>query len=200
MTRANFRFRCAVSMTAILSLISYVPLQGLSADEANATASTPSVAAFVNPAITDVALGPGGELVGRAISDQGQAWTEAQIELLSDNKVIARPVADDRGEFRIHRIRGGLYQLRSRDSMIHFRAWSVGTAPPSAEPGVTLSQGVIRGQGCTTPGCTTAGCAGRCGQGSALGLLMHPLVITAGVAAAIAIPLALDDDDDAASN
>jgi hypothetical protein len=29
---------------------------------------------------------------------------------------------------------------------------------------------------------------------------MHPLVITAGVAAAIAIPLALDDDDDAASN
>jgi hypothetical protein len=184
----------------MMALISYGPLQRLGAAEADATASSESGVALLTPVIADVALGPDGELTGRAINEQGQPWADAQVELLNDNKVVAKPVTDERGQFRVLRLRGGVYQLRSRNSLTHFRAWTVGTAPPSAEVGVTLSQGVVRGQGCTTPGCTTAGCGGRCGQGSALGLLMHPLVITAGVAAAIAIPLALDDDDDAASN
>ncbi|HEY6563964.1 MAG TPA: hypothetical protein VIY86_05675, partial [Pirellulaceae bacterium] len=66
-----------------------------------------------------------------------------------------------------------------------------------ATVGVQSIQGpVSRGQNCTDSSCTEpSGCCG----GGMMGFLTNPFVIGAAIAAAIAIPLALDDDDDSSS-
>ena len=79
------------------------------------------------------------------------------------------------------------------------RLWAANTAPPSAVAGFTHVDGAVQRGQCTVDSCTgtcggTCGaCKGKCGP---LGLLMNPWVIGAAVAAAIAIPLAVNDDDD----
>jgi hypothetical protein len=68
-----------------------------------------------------------------------------------------------------------------------YRLWAEQTAPPAANDGVLVVHGddAVRGNSCNP-----------CG-GGLLGVLANPWVLAAIVAAAIAIPLALDDDDDA---
>lgn len=134
-------------------------------------------AAPTGPAVRvmDVALRDDGSLVGQVLDTQGIARVGVPVTLHSDEKQIATVVTDQNGMFAFGGLRGGVYQVATTEGHGIYRAWSPGTAPPSAKPGVLLVSGAttVRGQD----------------GGQMNGLLTHPLVIGGFVAGAMAIPI-----------
>ena len=96
--------------------------------------------------------------------------------------MVASTRTDSEGKFALTGVQAGVYQLQSGNVSGTYRVWAPQTAPPSASQGILLvaGQDVVRHQGI-------------------LSHLANPYVLAAIVAAAIAIPLALDDDDPSGS-
>jgi hypothetical protein len=139
--------------------------------------------------VTDVALARGGVLAGKIVDRQGAPQTGETIRVIHQGQVVATAQTDARGEFAITDLRGGVYQVETTQGAGVYRLWADQTAPPAANDGVLVVHGddAVRGNACDP-----------CGSGGGLlGVLANPWVLAAIVAAAIAIPLALDDDDDA---
>ena len=137
---------------------------------------------------SDVALGEGGVLVGQVVDAQGAVAALATVTLADHQQEIARVRADEDGKFSVPGLKGGVYRISSRGQDSMYRLWAPNTAPPVARQGVTLIVGndVVRGQHGTTPGPF-----GSVAQWVA----DHPLITASAIGAAIAIPIALDDDD-----
>ncbi|MBN1910466.1 MAG: carboxypeptidase regulatory-like domain-containing protein [Pirellulales bacterium] len=133
------------------------------------------------PVAVDVALQDNGVLGGRVINIEGNALTEAAIQLRQHNRVIAQGQTDDLGRFEFPGLRGGVYQVVVANSYATYRAWAPGTAPRGTGSEALLIVGAhtVRGQEPTR--------AQRLRR-----LLCNPLVIGAGVATAIAVPVAVD--------
>ena len=146
------------------------------------------------PEVRDVSLNSHGVLSGAVVTAQGQPAVSCPVRIQQGDAPIAETTTDDAGRFAVASLRGGMYQVVAGDQMENIRVWTVSTAPPAATDGYTVVVGnVARGQGCTgTPDCSCTSCCG----GGPLGFLMNPFVIGAAVAAAIAIPLALNNNDD----
>lgn len=133
----------------------------------------------VQPAVVDVALGESGAMVGQLVDAQGIGLAQQEIVLFQGNREIARARTDTQGHFRVDGLRGGVYQLVAAEHTVVTRAWAPGTEPPVAQRGVLMVAGgneVYRGQQGGTP---------------IRNFLTHPLTLTAGVATAIAVPVAL---------
>ncbi len=175
--------------------------------------------------VIDVSLQKGGLLWGQVVNPQGRGLDRAPVSVRLQRKEIVRAEADRQGRFAIRGLRGGVYQVASEDSFRFIRVWAEGTAPPSANSSVMLVAGqAARGQGsqpypAPQPVVETGGHGGpsywgpsQMGPGHVLpahgppghvgprGLTgfvsRYPLLVGTGVAAAIALPLALDDDLD----
>ena len=136
---------------------------------------------------SDVALGEGGVLVGQVVDAQGVAVAMAKVTLADHKQEIAQVRADQEGKFSVPGLRGGVYRISSRGQDAMYRLWAPHTAPPVAQQGVILVVGddVIRGQYGTSPGPFAS---------IAQWVADHPLITAAAIGAAIAIPIALDDD------
>lgn len=140
---------------------------------------TVPVLGAVQPTVIDVALGEHGVMAGQVVDAQGVGLAEQQVVLLQGNWEIGRATTDAEGYFRLEGVRGGVYQLVAGDSTVVMRAWAPGTEPPVAQRGVLMVAGgneAYRGQNSDRP---------------VLNFLTHPLTLTAGVATAIAVPVAL---------
>ena len=178
--------------------------------------------ATTGQAVRDISLTTEGALVGRVVNTRGQATPNAAVTVLRDGQVAARTIADAQGQFVARGLTSGIYMVATGQQRQLCRVWTAATAPPIAARGIQLaSEPVLRGQ-CTTSdccsGCDDTGCAGGCsdscsdccvagdgctgslgcGGGGMLGggLLGSPALVAVGIAAAVAIPVALDDDDD----
>ncbi len=136
---------------------------------------------------SDVALGEGGVLVGQVVDAQGAAVAMATVTLADHKQEIAQVRADQEGKFSVPGLRGGVYRISSRGQDAMYRLWAPHTAPPVAQQGVILVVGddVIRGQYGNSPGPFAS---------IAQWVADHPLITAAVLGAAIAIPIALDDD------
>ncbi len=136
---------------------------------------------------SDVALGDGGVLVGQVVDAQGVAVAMATVTLADHKQEIAQVRVDQEGKFSVPGLRGGVYRISSRGQDAMYRLWAPHTAPPVAQQGVILVVGddVIRGQYGTSPGPFAS---------IAQWVADHPLITAAALGAAIAIPIALDDD------
>jgi len=148
----------------------------------------------------DAVLDVDGKLIGQVVDGNGAGLAKTTVHLRQHQQTIATATTDEQGEFAAGPLRGGVYQVSAHESSYTLRLWTSGTAPPQAVAKVQLNQGnVVRAQSCTRSNCEIPGCSGDCGGFAAgpLGFITHPLFIAAAIAAAIAIPLALDDDDDA---
>ena len=153
------------------------------------TAMVAAPLAAPNPMIpSDVALGDGGVLVGQVVDAQGVAVAMAKVTLADHKQEIAQVRADQEGKFSVPGLRGGVYRISSRGQDAMYRLWAPHTAPPVAQQGVILVVGddVIRGQYGNSPGPFAS---------MAQWVADHPLITAAAIVAAIAIPIALDDDD-----
>ena len=145
---------------------------------------TVSARAADQATVVDLALGEHGTVVGQLVDAQGVALAEQPVMLFQGNREVGRAITNTDGVFTVEGVRGGVYQLVSGDHVVVVRAWSAGTEPPSAKGGVLVVTGqhVYRGQqgGYHYPP-----------RRPLWDFLTHPLTIGAGVATAIAVPVAL---------
>lgn len=135
------------------------------------------------PVIRDVALQDNGVLRGQVLDAQGAGQAAIPVVVMRQGQEVGRAQTDANGQFAVQGLTGGVYHIATPTGVAMYRAWSPRTAPPAATPAAILvpDNSVVRGQFGT----------------SAFGWLANPWVLAGIVAAAIAIPLALDDDDDA---
>ncbi|TWU23683.1 carboxypeptidase-like regulatory domain-containing protein [Bythopirellula polymerisocia] len=135
----------------------------------------------------DVALADGGTVTGQVVDTAGKPQANMPVTLNSSNKEIARVHTDAEGNFRVASLQGGVYHVATNGNEGVYRFWAPRTAPPGSQTGLNLvsGQNVYRGQ-------VGGGPFTSIGQWIA----EHPIMTAAGVATAIAVPLALQDDDD----
>jgi hypothetical protein len=108
---------------------------------------------------------------------------------------MARSVVDQQGRFAFEGLQAGVYQVLGAGTGSVLRLWQPAAAPPAAQSALLLVEGpVVRGQhprhfGCPPPGAY---------DGAVMRALSNPWVFSGLLAAGIAIPIALSDDDDEA--
>lgn len=143
-------------------------------------AATPAATA----AVTDIALRPGGVLLGQVVDPQGTAKAGSPVAIEMAGKEVVCTTTDENGVFAAQGLRGGVYQIKTTDGAGTCRLWAADTAPPSAQPAalVVSGQDLVRAQ---------------FGPMHAWKewVKSHPYITAGVVVAAIATPLALMDDD-----
>ena len=140
----------------------------------------------------DVALQPGNVLTGQVVDAQGVSQPHAVVTVANHEAEVARVQADAEGNFSVPGLQGGVYRVASGEQHNIYRVWAPNTAPPVAQKSVMMvvGQDVVRGQYGYTPGPFTS-MAQWCAD--------HPIMCAAAIGAAIAIPIAVADDDDPSS-
>jgi hypothetical protein len=135
-----------------------------------------------SPVIRDVALQSGGVLNGQVLNEQAVAQGRAKVAVVHKGKPLTVTETDQEGRFVLTGLEPGVYELHLAEGGGAYRVWAPRTAPPAAEQGVLLVQDsrVVRGMH---------------NGGGGFGWLANPWVLAGIVAAAIAIPLALDNND-----
>jgi hypothetical protein len=127
----------------------------------------------------DVALQAAGTLHGQVVDPQGvgRAHVDVAVNKLNQPPVVV--TTDAQGRFAVEGLSAGIYQVQTDNCEAAFRVWAPRTAPPVASQAVLLVEDgkVVRGQ------------KGKQRWNFAAG----PWIIGGLAAAAIAIPLALDD-------
>lgn len=162
-----------------------------------------SLAAAPSAAPRDVVLHEGGVLLGQVVDAQGGALMNTPVVVTSGTQEVARVQTDRTGRFSVNGLKGGAYGVASAGQQGVYRLWAPQTAPPTAQQGLMLVTGnsFVRGQDC----CGVVGCGNACGAGTPQGPLRraaswmaaHPIITAGAIAAAIAIPLAVNDDNPA---
>lgn len=156
--------------------------------------------------VSDVAIARGGRLHGRIVDSEGTACQARRLLLRKDGRAVAECISGDQGQFVVEGLSGGTYQVESSSSGGVYRVWAPGTAPPCAKPEIILIEGpVIRGQytaarvrgarpywNAAMPRYERLGC-------TVLRSLSHPWIVMPVVTSAVAIPLALTNDNPSGS-
>lgn len=175
--------------------------------------------------VIELQLGSQGLISGQVVNRQGVAVANAEVLVANKQGKIGTVKTDQRGMFAAKGLKSGQVVMTVANQTYPVRLWSTAAAPPKSVRQAMLVVGdTVRGQcgsncgGCSIcsavqdpcgssilPGnscgpncggcnsCGGGGCFGGSGFGG--GLMSKPWLIGAGVAAAIAIPLAIDDDD-----
>lgn len=170
MTNVWKRLACCL---AVLGLI--VPQQVFAADSGTAA--------------SDVRIA-GGVLAGRVVTASGQPAVTT-IAVFQGNTEIARTQSNAAGVYRIRNLRAGAYTVVTPTSAVNVRVWDA-AAPAKALNSLTLTdRPVVRGQFCDT-GCDNS-CDG-CGPTGGHGKALLGVALVAGVATAVAVAVANDDD------
>jgi hypothetical protein len=174
-----------------------LPAQPMLAAGLAASSATSGSGARQQPVIRDVALQAGGVMRGQVLDSQGQPCSDVSVQIAKSSDVNARPLVvrtDSAGRFEFSGLAGGIHAIQTSQGAALCRLWTSTTAPPAAVSEVLL----IAGDGLVRGSCETAcneGCRPRCGG---FPIMLGPLewaVIGAGIAAAIAIPVALANRD-----
>jgi hypothetical protein len=149
----------------------------------------PSSALAVEPTALpiDVALRPGGVLIGQVVDRQGAVQPGKVVSVQFADYEVVRTTTDANGVFAAQGLRGGQYQVVTDDGISLCRLWAPNTAPPAARPAALVVAGtdVVRGQWGGGPMHSWVGW-----------IKAHPYITAGIVVTAIGVPLALIDDDD----
>ena len=132
------------------------------------------------PPVRDVSLHAGGVLRGQVVDKQGRPCTGVPIAAIKVGVTTEQPVGaqtDSQGRFQLQGLSAGVYQVATSEGGMLCRLWAPNAAPPSAVPAAL----VVQGQGPVRGALPSLGSIGPLGWA----------LIGLGVAAAIAIPLAL---------
>lgn len=134
----------------------------------------------------DIQLQTANILVGRVVDAHGAIVPNAEILVTQASREITHTTADESGEFRMTLPKGGIYLVKSGDSLQLVRAWTTTAAPPNSRGHLLLAPPTVtvRGQ---NGGGNFMGMSN--GVAAAVGL-----TVAAGVATAIAVPLALNSN------
>jgi hypothetical protein len=131
---------------------------------------------------TDIAMQDGGVLVGQVVNPDGSPVAGVPVSFRQNDKDWVGPKTGPDGVFAVKGLRGGVYQVAAAEGRRTCRVWALGTAPPKAQQQVVLVQGI--GNPCEP-------------ERPILGFVRaHPLLTTAVVATAVAVPVAIAASDD----
>ena len=138
----------------------------------------------------DVIFQSGNVLTGRVQDADGAIIPNAEILVTQANREIARTTATESGEFAVTLPKGGIYLVTSGDRLQLVRVWTTKAAPPNSQNELVLAPStiVVRGQ---NP-------SGLFGMNPGVSMFAG-LVIGAGVATAIAVPVALNNADNSSN-
>jgi hypothetical protein len=182
MKRVGWLHRALVGLASLgLLLPGHVLAAGSSpASPAAAKSQTPA-----SPNVIDVALQSSGVLRGVVVDQQGALLSRTEVKVWQKDQQIAVTATDEQGRFAVSNLRGGVYQITAAGGQGIYRVWAVSTAPPVAQPGAMVVAGhdLVRGQA----------------SSPVLRFFTNPWVLAGLVGAAIAIPIALSNDDDSTS-
>jgi hypothetical protein len=145
------------------------------------------------PAIKDAALGKSGILRGSVYNAQGVPLPGVDVAVLTIDGKAVQSRTTEKGEFAVGGLKGGVYQVMAGQGSQVIRAWSEGTAPPTAQRQVLVISDPRVAVGQYEPG--TFGYFLQ----EAKYTLSNPLVMGGIIAAAVAIPVAIhnaNDDDE----
>ena len=136
--------------------------------------------------VRDVELSTNGTLSGQVVDSQGLAQPAADVTVWQNENQVAATKADANGNFAVAGLRSGVHQVAAGQGVTVYRFWAPNTAPPAAGKQALLvaDQNVVRG----APG-------GAPGAG-VVRFFTNPWVLATLVAVAIAVPIALNNDDD----
>jgi hypothetical protein len=145
--------------------------------------------------VVDVALQDGGRLQGQVLDPQGAPIADTVVSLSTGGHVIATPRTNAEGRFLVQGLKGGVYQVATDNRGGLYRFWAPQTAPPAARSDLLLVDGwSVNGQ--CPPQCEPAPCPPpHHSHRPILQFLGNPWVVGALITTAIAVPLALDDDN-----
>lgn len=148
--------------------------------------------------LKNVELSADGTLQGQVLTESGMPGIAAiTVHSQADAKAVAQVIkTNESGQFEIKGLKNGRCIFTIGEDSFACRVWNHRTAPPQSLQTIAVvpSTGVVLGQNCNTcDPCARPGLRGRlaCMSGTQKALLVGL------VAAAIIIPIALDDDDDA---
>ncbi|QDV68365.1 hypothetical protein Poly24_20740 [Rosistilla carotiformis] len=154
----------------------------------------------VSQSIKNVRLAKTGALRGAIVDQNGNPVAGAPVVVGQQGKIVAELNTAADGRYELATATPGVYQVASYAGVQTIRVHA-DNAPADSVDGVVQvidQAGISRGQ-CCAAGPSCPGCD-QC-SGNRFGLLKrvatNPLTWAVVIAAAIAIPLALDDDDDA---
>jgi hypothetical protein len=172
------------TLVALASLGMLAPQLSYGVESASSSAVAANSQAAIS--ITDVALASGGVLRGQVVDTQGTAVASTRVVIGQRGEPLSVTQTNAKGQFAFSGLKGGVYQLATNTNGGVYRLWATGTAPPAAQPNALVVHGdtVVRGH--------TGGCCQRL-----IALMSNPWFCGTLVAAAIVVPLVLDDDDDA---
>ncbi len=175
-------FSTRLRLVVVTASMLLLPLQQLLAANPQVVNNAGQPAAVQSPVIRDVALQAGGTMRGQVVDAQGNPCAQIPLQVVrtSDSATVAMTRTDAQGWFKLSSLTGGVYRLQTPAGAAVYRLWAPNTAPPSAVASALIVQG--------DP--TMRGNLGNIGW-------FGWTLIGLGIAAAIALPLALDDDDDA---
>jgi TolA-binding protein len=149
------------ALAALACFGTLIPQQSLNAAQSapEATASKADADSQAKK-VTDIELDQQGRLRGFLVDTNGKPEALKKVQIRQGKKLLAETKTDRNGEFQVSKLRGGVYQIVSKDQAAVVRVWSNGTAPPKSKDAVLLVTGkVARGQG-FIPGGTVAGLLG----------------------------------------
>jgi hypothetical protein len=142
--KANHAFRTACVGTLCASLIlGHWPRAASAASPTTPVGSPP-----VSQSIVDVALSAEGRLSGMVVDGQNRPLAGARVMVLDSNRHETVTYTDVEGRFAFMVPRGGVYVLDAGAGGLVCRVWTRGSAPPHAQPLVSMrvAETVIRGQ------------------------------------------------------
>jgi hypothetical protein len=170
----RFWWRIGKGITVALACVGwFVPASPLAASD-----GVPPGGATV---VWDARLDEQGTLTGRWLDDGHRPLANRPVALQQAGRLVAATRTDGDGVFRLLRVRGGVYQVVLGGASATVRVWTAAAAPPAAARELVLvapAPPVVRG------------------QQPLAAVLTNPLFIGVVVAAAVAIPLAIYENDD----
>ena len=164
-----------LSLVSLAALGMIVPWQAVQA----AGASTTTIQA------TNVELSADNTLTGYFVDAQQGAGKAGERVRLYDReaKVIAETSTCRNGRFEFQGVKAGIYLVEAADHLAPYRVWKHKTAPPRSPQHATLVSSKTNRAFCKKFQCMSPA---------------HQVLCIVGIAAAIAVPIALlADDDDA---
>jgi len=179
----------AITWLAVSALC--LPAQVVLGHEPIPWAATAVTAADCQITIRDVALLPGGLLAGQVLDANMRPVPDTEVAIHAADSAVATTRTDANGIFAVRGLRGGTHQLITSQGSEICRLWSPGTAPPCATDHLQIVEGqtIARGQG-----------GGRYTEPPmfprAEAIVTHPLFIGGLLAAAIAIPVSLNNSNE----
>jgi hypothetical protein len=159
------------TVVALASIGMLLPQLALGVETAQPSSSV------LSTEVRDVALQEDGVLKGQVLDTQGAPLPGIPVVVARQGQPVATTKTAADGSFAVTGLRGGIYEIVTAQGSAVYRLWAPRTAPPAATASALIvsEDTVVRG---------------------AIGGF-SPWILGAIVAAAVAIPLAMDDDDDA---